>query len=62
MNIAHYDVAAFRGQGLGDVVGPAGTYKALPDGVKWVLAFGMLLGRLELFTVLVLVLPSFWRY
>ena len=49
------------GPGLGDIVGPAGTYKDLPDGVKWILSFAMLLGRLELFTVLVLVLPAFWR-
>lgn len=33
----------------------------LPDGAKWLLAFGMLLGRLELFAVLVLFMPSFWK-
>lgn len=49
------------GPGLGDIIGPAGNFSALPDAAKWVLSFGMLVGRLELFTVLVLVLPSFWR-
>jgi hypothetical protein len=36
-------------------------FATLPDGAKWILAFAMLLGRLELFTVLVLVTPRFWR-
>jgi trk system potassium uptake protein TrkH len=49
------------GPGLGEIIGPAGTYKTLPDGAKWMLAAGMLLGRLELFTVLVLLTPAFWR-
>ena len=49
------------GPGLGPIIGPAGTYASLPDAAKWLLAFGMLLGRLELFTVLVLILPRFWR-
>ncbi len=49
------------GPGLGEIIGPAGTFKTLPDGAKWLLAAGMLLGRLELFTVLVLVTPAFWR-
>jgi len=49
------------GPGLGPVVGPAGTYAPLPDAAKWVLSVVMLLGRLELFTVLVLFAPSFWR-
>ncbi|MEX2616909.1 MAG: TrkH family potassium uptake protein [Alphaproteobacteria bacterium] len=49
------------GPGLGPVIGPAGTFAPLPDAAKWLLSFGMLLGRLELFTVLVLFLPSFWR-
>lgn len=49
------------GPGLGDIVGPAGTYEPLPDAAKWTLAAAMLLGRLELFTVLVLFAPSFWR-
>ena len=49
------------GPGLGDVIGPNGNYKAIPDFSKWILAMGMLLGRLELFAVLVLFFPSFWR-
>lgn len=49
------------GPGLGSIIGPAGTYSSLPDAAKWLLALGMLLGRLELYTVLVLVLPRFWR-
>lgn len=49
------------GPGLGATIGPAGTYAPLPDAAKWLLALGMLLGRLELYTVLVLVLPRFWR-
>jgi len=49
------------GPGLGEVIGPDGNYKNLPDLSKWILATGMLLGRLELFAVLVLFFPSFWR-
>jgi trk system potassium uptake protein TrkH len=49
------------GPGLGPIIGPAGNFAALPDGAKWLLSFGMLLGRLELFTVLVILTPAFWR-
>ncbi len=49
------------GPGLGDIIGPSGTFAPLPDTAKWLLSLGMLLGRLELFTVLVLFLPNFWR-
>lgn len=49
------------GPGLGDVIGPTGTFAPLPDAAKWLLAAGMLLGRLELLTVLVLFTPAFWR-
>lgn len=49
------------GPGLGEIIGPAGSFKSLDDLQKWLLSAGMLLGRLELFTVLVLVLPRFWR-
>ena len=49
------------GPGLGEIIGPDGNYKSLPDLSKWILAIGMLLGRLELFAVLVLFFPSFWR-
>lgn len=49
------------GPGLGEIIGPAGTFAPLPDGAKWLLSFGMLLGRLELFTLLILFTPRFWR-
>jgi len=49
------------GPGLGNIIGPAGTFTTLPPGAKWVLSFAMLLGRLELFTVLVLFSRAFWR-
>ncbi len=49
------------GPGLGPVIGPAGNFASLPDAAKWILSAGMLLGRLELFTVLILLTPSFWR-
>ncbi len=48
------------GPGLGPIIGPAGNFESLPDGAKLVLAFAMLLGRLELFTVLVLLDKEFW--
>jgi len=48
------------GPGLGPEIGPAGNYAGLPDGAKWLLAAGMLLGRLEFLSVLVLLTPSFW--
>jgi len=48
------------GPGLG-LVGPTGNYAAIPDFGKWFLSFLMLLGRLELFTVLIIFAPSFWR-
>jgi trk system potassium uptake protein TrkH len=49
------------GPGLGPTIGPAGTFAPLPDVSKWTLSFAMLVGRLELFTVLVLLTPLFWR-
>ncbi len=49
------------GPGLGETIGPAVNYMDVPNGAKWVLATGMLLGRLELFTILVLFIPAFWR-
>jgi trk system potassium uptake protein TrkH len=49
------------GPGLGPIIGPAGTFSALPESAKWLLSAAMLLGRLELFTVLVLFTRSFWR-
>lgn len=49
------------GPGLGEIVGPSGSFKTLPDSAKWLMALGMLLGRLELFTVLVLFSGRFWQ-
>ena len=49
------------GPGLGDTIGPSGTFRPLPEPAKWLLSSAMLLGRLELFTVLVLFVPRFWR-
>ncbi|PKP11691.1 MAG: potassium transporter [Bacteroidetes bacterium HGW-Bacteroidetes-4] len=48
------------GPGLGSV-GPAETYAHLPQVGKWLLSFLMLLGRLELFTVLIIFAPTFWK-
>ena len=49
------------GPGLGTIIGPNGNFSQLSDFSKWVLSFGMILGRLELFAILVLFLPSFWQ-
>lgn len=49
------------GPGLGDIVGPTGNYSGLPALAKWILSFAMMMGRLELFTVLVLLRIEFWR-
>ena len=49
------------GPGLGSIIGPNGNFSSLPDVSKWILTVGMILGRLELFAILVLFLPSFWR-
>ncbi len=50
------------GPGLGEIIGPAGNFGPLNDTALWLLSFGMLLGRLEFFTVLVLFVPAFWRH
>lgn len=49
-----------NGLGYG-VTGAGGSFALLPDAVKWLLTAVMLMGRLEIFTYLVLLLPSFWR-
>ena len=49
------------GPGLGDMIGPSGNFGELSNFAKWILSFAMLLGRLEIFTLLVLFFPSFWR-
>ena len=49
------------GPGMGEIIGPQGNYSELPIAAKWVLCLAMLLGRLELFSVLVMLTPRFWR-
>lgn len=49
------------GPALGSVAGPSSTFQSLPDAAKWLMTGGMLLGRLELFTVIVLFSRTFWR-
>ena len=49
------------GPGLGSTIGPNGDFSSIPNISKWILCLGMILGRLELFAILVLFLPSFWR-
>ena len=49
------------GPGLGEMIGPNGNFSQVSEISKWILSFAMLLGRLEIFAVLVLFLPSFWR-
>ena len=49
------------GPGIGHKIGPSGTFEPLPDAATWICSVAMLLGRLELFTVLVLLMPGFWR-
>lgn len=49
------------GPGLGNLIGPAGTFSSLPDAAKWILSIGMLMGRLEILSVIILLSPAFWR-
>jgi len=49
------------GPGLGNTIGPAGNFSSLPDLAKWSMSFGMLLGRLEFLTLVVLFSSVFWR-
>ena len=49
------------GPGLGDMIGPNGNYKNIPDIIKMDIIIWNVIGRLELFAVLVLFFPSFWR-
>jgi trk system potassium uptake protein TrkH len=48
------------GPGFGNI-GPTKNYFYLPDYVKWFLSFSMMTGRLELYTVIILLSPSFWK-
>lgn len=49
------------GPGLGEIIGPSGTYQDLPGTAKWILLTAMIIGRLEIVTALVLLTPAFWR-
>ena len=49
------------GPGLGDIIGPSGSYQSIPDLGKIVLCAGMILGRLEIFAILVMFSPLFWK-
>ena len=49
------------GPGLGDIIGPAGNFSTLNDTAKWLLAAGMLVGRLEVLAVYALFTVNFWR-
>lgn len=49
------------GPGVGEIVGPSGTFAPLSDFAKYVCAFAMLLGRLEVMTILVVFTRNFWR-
>ena len=49
------------GYGYGPLVAPTGTFIDFPDAAKWVMILAMILGRLGLLTLLVLLLPRFWR-
>ncbi len=51
---------ANAGPGLGPVVGPATNFSSIPDTAKWLVMLAMLLGRLELATFYVVLLPAFW--
>ncbi|WP_208999125.1 TrkH family potassium uptake protein [Roseibium sediminis] len=48
------------GPGVGNTIGPSGTFQTLPDPVKWMLAFQMILGRLEILVGLLIFTPDFW--
>ncbi len=54
-------VMANLGPGLGDIIGPSGNYAPLADNVKWILTAGMIVGRLEIFTIFILFTKLFWK-
>ena len=67
MNIDFESAIGLSASSLGNIgpalgnFGPVNNYAALPDLGKWWCTFLMLIGRLELFTVLILLTPFFWR-
>ncbi len=50
------------GPGFGPLIGPSGNFASLPDAAKWLASAGMLIGRLEVFTIFVLFSAGFWRH
>ena len=52
---------AVVGPGLTTEIGPSGNFSLLTDTAKWILAISMIIGRIEFFTLIVLLAPSFWR-
>jgi trk system potassium uptake protein TrkH len=49
------------GPGLGEIIGPDGNYSTLTDYSKIILLITMFLGRLEMLTIFILFIPSFWK-
>ncbi|HHL43474.1 MAG TPA: TrkH family potassium uptake protein [Hellea balneolensis] len=49
------------GPGLGDIVGPSGNFRTVPDMAKWIMTLAMIVGRLEIIPVLIVLSPGFWR-
>ncbi len=50
------------GPGIGGTIGPVGNFSSLPDSAKWLLCLGMLIGRLEILTVMVIFTPTYWKF
>jgi trk system potassium uptake protein TrkH len=49
------------GVGVGKIIGPSATFAQISDSAKYILMLGMILGRLEILTILILFMPSFWK-
>ena len=49
------------GPGVGGIIGPAGNFASLSNAIKWMLCWEMIVGRLELMSVYVILIPAFWR-
>jgi trk system potassium uptake protein TrkH len=49
------------GPGIGEIIGPLGNYSNINDKAKWVLSITMIIGRLEIFTILILFTKNFWK-
>ncbi|NQV57822.1 MAG: potassium transporter TrkH, partial [Rhodospirillales bacterium] len=49
------------GPGMGSIVGPSGNFENIPTAAKWFLSFGMLVGRLEVLTIIVVFSRAFWK-